>query len=72
MGGRRIDDHSFWAGSMGKDSVCPDGAKMKRIDSAEGAGDLSRYEDSEKAIMDMQKKGISQAERHSQPSGERY
>ena len=24
-GGQRIDDHSFWAGKKGKDSVFPDG-----------------------------------------------
>ena len=71
MSGRRIDDHSFWAGSRGKDSVLPDGAKMKRMDSAEGAGSLGKYEDNAEAIKGMQEAGIRRAEKHSQPSGER-
>jgi hypothetical protein len=53
-GGRRIDDHSFWAGGKGKDSIAPDGTKTKVISNAEGSGSLSSYEDTEEAIKSSQ------------------
>ena len=58
-GGRRIDDHSFWAGSKSKDSVFPDGPhKTKDESSAEGAGSLMRYEDTTETIKAQQNDGI--------------
>ncbi len=57
-GGQRIDDHSFWAGSKGKDSVFPDGPhKCKDESSAEGAGSVMRYEDTTEAIKTAQVHG---------------
>jgi len=57
-GGQRIDDHSFWAGSKGKDSVFPDGPhKCKDEHSAEGAGSVSKYEDTTEAIKSVQMQG---------------
>lgn len=54
-GGQRIDDHSFWAGKKGKDSVFPDGPhKTKEEHSAEGFGKLARYEDTTEEIHSMQ------------------
>ncbi len=54
-GGQRIDDHSFWAGSKGKDSVFPDGPhKTKDYSSAEGAGHLGVYEDTTEEIKASQ------------------
>jgi hypothetical protein len=54
-GGQRIDDHSFWAGSKGKDSVFPDGPhKTKDESSAEGAGSLPRYQDTTEEIKKSQ------------------
>jgi len=54
-GGQRIDDHSFWAGSKGKASVFPDGPhKTKDYSSAEGAGEVSKYEDTTEAIKGVQ------------------
>jgi FtsZ-interacting cell division protein ZipA len=54
-GGRRIDDHGFWAGSKGKASVFPDGPhKEKDESSAEGAGHLAYYEDTTEAIKKVQ------------------
>ena len=54
-GGQRIDDHSFWAGGKGKDSVFPDGPhKTKNESSAEGAGSLSRYQDTTEEIKKSQ------------------
>jgi len=60
-GGRRIDDHSFWAGSKGKDSVLPDGVHTKVESSAVGAGNLPRYEDTTETIKSQQEMGISKA-----------
>ena len=60
-GGRRIDDHSFWAGSKSKDSVFPKGVHTKDESSAEGAGSVMKYEDTSEAIkgvQDMAKKKI--------------
>ena len=55
MAGRKIDDHSFWAGSKGKHSPFPDGPhKCKDESSAEGVGALSHYEDTTEAIKSQQ------------------
>ncbi len=61
-GGRRIDDHSFWAGAKGKASVFPDGPhKTKDESSAEGAGSLMKYEDTTQAIKATQVEQVKQA-----------
>jgi hypothetical protein len=61
-GGQRIDDHSFWAGSKGKDSVFPDGPhKCKDESSAEGAGSLMKYEDTTEAIKSTQVEQVKKA-----------
>jgi hypothetical protein len=55
MAGRAIDDHSFWAGSKGKGSPFPDGPhKLKMENSAEGAGEVNKYEDTTEAIRGAQ------------------
>jgi hypothetical protein len=72
MSRKSIDDHSFWAGGPGKDSVLPDGAKTKRMDSEEGAGSLARYADTSEEIAGMQKKSVGKAEKYSQPIDQRY
>lgn len=54
-GGQRIDDHGFWAGAKGKDSVFPDGPyKTKNESSAQGAGSLTYYEDTTESIKKSQ------------------
>jgi len=59
-GGQRIDDHSFWAGGPGKNSVLPDGgAKTKAYTSAEGAGHESDYEDTTETIKAQQVESVS-------------
>lgn len=59
-GGQRIDDHSFWAGAKGKDSVFPDGPhKVKNESSAQGAGSLPRYQDTTAEIKRTQEHGQS-------------
>ncbi len=61
-GGQRIDDHSFWAGSKGKDSVFPDGPhKTKDESSAEGAASIMKYEDTTQAIRSTQVEAAKQA-----------
>lgn len=63
-GGQKIDDHSFWAGSKSESSVFPMGAKTKKVESAEGAGSLPKYEDTNERIVEMQKEGVKKAEAH--------
>jgi hypothetical protein len=64
MSGQRIDDHSFWAGGKSKGSVFPEGVKHKMYASAEGAGEVSRYEDTSEAIHGQQEAGIRKAKAH--------
>ena len=66
MAGRKIDDHSFWAGKAGKDMVMPQGVHTKNESSAEGAGAVSRYEDTTEEIKAQQQMGIGKAKSHSQ------
>ena len=66
-GGQRIDDHSFWAGAKGKDSVFPDGPhKTKDESSAEGGGSVMKYEDTTEAIKGMQVMGSKKIKAHAQ------
>jgi len=65
MAGRRIDDHSFWAGSKGSASVFPDGPhKVKMESSAEGAGAPSKYIDQTEDVRKQQTDGTSQIKKH--------
>ena len=63
-GGRRIDDHSFWAGARTKDAIFPKGVKLKNESSAEGAGDLSSYEDTSSKIKEQQESSIRKVKAH--------
>ncbi len=60
-GGQKINDHSFWAGGMSKESPLPTQTKVKYESSAEGAGGLSNYEDTTETIKSQQMKSISKA-----------
>jgi hypothetical protein len=73
MSGRRIDDHKFWAGGPGKNSVLPDGPyKTKAEMSADGSGHLgSEYPDTTEMIHRDQKMGDSKAKSHGIKSGYR-
>jgi len=71
MGGKRIDDHSFWAGSKSKDSVFPMGVHTKNESSAEGDGSVKQYEDTTEAIKRTQEMGISKMKKHPQKPGYR-
>jgi hypothetical protein len=73
MGGRHIDDHSFWAGSKGKSSVFPDGPhKTKDESSAEGFGELSHYEDTTETIKSQQEMSKKKVHGHPHKPGTRY
>ncbi len=70
-GGQRIDDHSFFAGGMSKDSVLPKGVHTKHYSSAEGAGSETDYEDTSEAIKSVQERNKSKAKAHPQKQGYR-
>jgi hypothetical protein len=71
-GGQRIDDHKFWAGGHGKNSVLPDGPhKTKEESSAEGFGALSNYEDTTEAIKSQQMMNKKKVHSHPQKVGHR-
>jgi len=58
MAGRRIDDHSFWAGGKGKNTVFPDGPYKTKEEHSDGhSGELSHYEDTTEAIAEQQMLG---------------
>lgn len=67
-GGRRIDDHSFWAGKKGKATVFPEGVHTKEEHSAGGAGSLGTYEDTTEEIMASQEKGQAKVMKHAPKS----
>lgn len=71
MGGRHIEDHSFWAGSHGKGVVMPDGAKTKSVDSAEGFGELNHYEDTNETIVSQQNAAKKKVHSHPHKIGTR-
>lgn len=74
MSGRRIDDHSFWAGGPGKNSVLPDGPHKTKVEtSAEGAGHLgTMYPDTTEQIKRDQLKGVAKVKAHPMKEGYRY
>lgn len=70
-GGRRIDNHSFWAGRGSNGSVFPMGAKVKNESSAEGAGSEMDYEDTTEKIKKQQEAAVSKAKSHPMKPGYR-
>lgn len=72
MSGRRIDDHSFWAGGKSKGSVFPEGAKIKHEESDSHMGELSHYEDTTEAIKSQQMMNNKKQKGHAQKAGHRY
>ena len=72
-GGQRIDDHSFWAGGKGKDSVFPDGPhKTKDESSADSFGSMMPYEDSTEKIKAQQNMNTKKVHGHPQKPLHRY
>lgn len=74
MSGRRIDDHSFWAGKPGEDSRFPDGPhKVKTEMSAEGSGHVgTTYPDTSEDIRENQMHADSKVKGRPVKSGYRY
>jgi len=74
MAGRRIDDHSFWAGKGGKESPMPMQSKMRQEKSAEGgAAHVGMdYPDTTEAIERDQDHSASKAKAHKMKAGYRY
>ena len=66
MSGRKIDDHSFWAGKGGKDSVLPKGVHTKSESSADSAGALMNYEDTTEKIRSQQQLADKKVKSHMQ------
>lgn len=64
MSGRRIDDHSFFAGGPSKESPLPMNSKMKQYNSADSAGELNKYEDTTEAIKTSQEMGMRKVKSH--------
>jgi len=69
MAGRKIDDHSFWAGGHSKGSVFPEGAKTKDESSAEGFGSVMHYEDTTEAIKSQQMMNKTKVHGHPRKDG---
>jgi hypothetical protein len=64
--GRRIDDHSFWAGKGDKHSIMPKGVHVKEFPSAGSAGDINRYDDISENIKQTQEEAKSRVKGHPQ------
>ncbi len=63
-GGRRIDDHKFFAGGMSKDSVLPKGVHVQSQEDSAGSGHEAYYEDTSKAIHSAQEMNAKKAKSH--------
>ncbi len=61
-GGKRIDDHKFFAGSGSP--AFPKGVHLKNESSAEGAGSLGTYEDTTESLKAQQEMGIRKVKSH--------
>jgi hypothetical protein len=72
MSGQRIDNHSSWVGSRGKNVPFPDGAKMSQISDQEGAGEVMRYEDTEEVIGHVQNESTKHLRGRPLKPGYRY
>jgi hypothetical protein len=66
MSGRKISDHSFWAGSSANGSVFPVGAKVKNESSAASSGAEMDYEDTTEKIKSQQNMSASKIKGHAQ------
>ncbi len=71
MGGTRIDDHSSWIGKGADGTVFPMGVKLKKESSAEGAGGVSRYEDTTETIKAQQEMSDKKIKSHPLKAGYR-
>ncbi len=70
MGGRKIEDRAFFAGSGSPEF--PKGNHVKKYKSADSAGDVSEYEDTTEAIHEQQENGEREIKRRPLKSTHRY
>lgn len=61
-GGMKITDHAFFGGSGSP--KFPTGNKLKSESSAEGAGNVLKYEDTTEAIKAAQVEGVKKVKGH--------
>lgn len=71
MGGRKINDHSFWAGSKSKESPMPMNSKMMQESEASNFGALHHYEDTTEAIKAQQNLNVKKVHGHPHKAGTR-
>lgn len=71
MSGRKIHDHSFWAGGRSKDSVLPKGVHHKHESSDGHAAALGKYEDTTEAIHAQQEMAMRKVKAHEHKNGTR-
>jgi len=71
MGGKRIDDHSFWAGKGSKESVFPKGVHTAGKSDDGHDGQIMKYEDTDEAIRSQQEMNVKKAKSHAQKTGYR-
>lgn len=71
MAGKRIDDHSNPFGKGSKESVFPKGVHVKAHSDDGHDGHLSKYEDTDEAIVSQQKMNKSKAKGHDMKPGYR-
>lgn len=72
MAGKRIDDHSFFAGKGEKGVVLPKGVHLKAEHDDGAKEHLHKYEDTTEAILAQQELGERQAKKHDQRPMHRY
>lgn len=70
-GGQRIDDHGSWAGKGGNGNPLPMSCKEKHFTTAEGAGHLGYYEDTDAAIKAQQEANLRQQRKNPFKPGQR-
>lgn len=69
---RRVDDRELHLKGGRKHSVFPEEVRHSTMASAEGAGHLAEYPDTEELTLRDQKGGISKAEGRKMKPGYRY
>lgn len=69
---QKINDHSAWMGSRGKEYPLPMGSKMKSERSAEGAGKLGEYDQTNEDIVRDQSAGDGKIKGRSMKPGYKH
>lgn len=71
-GGKRIDDHKFFAGGMSKESVLPRGNKVQTHSDDGHDGHISYFEDTDSAIRSQQEMNKRKAKSDDMKPGYRH